>query len=151
MSSRPPLRSIWKLPVGVLAFVEFGFAEQWDIPDYSAGKIRGCGCWQHGLEEKAGDVGEKGAVVPGDAFLGDESEEFGHDAAEFFASAEFRTAGEEFVGDGLEFGIVLFFEQMIVDQAKSGVAAAERIQAATAMSGSVSAAIFEWNLAPSAG
>ena len=71
------------------------------------------------MEEETGDVGEKSAVVSGDALLGDESEEFGHDAAEFFAGAEFRGAGEEFVGDGLEFGVILFFEQMLVDEAKA--------------------------------
>lgn len=89
--------------------------------------------------------------MSGDAFLGDESEEFSHDAAEFFTSAEFRAAGEKFVGDGLEFGVVLFFEQMLVDEAKSRVAAAERIEAAPAVSGGVSAAIFERNLVASAG
>jgi len=95
------------------------------------------------LEKKAGDVGEKSAIVPGDTFLGDKGEEFGHDAAEFFASAEFGAAGEEFVGDGLEFGVVLFFEQMLVDEAESGIAASERIEAAAAMGGCVAAAIFE--------
>ena len=114
-------------------------------------KFWGRGRWQHGLEEEAGDVGEKSAIVSGDALLGDESEELGHDAAKLFASAEVGAAGEEFVGDGLEFGVILFFEQMIVDEAESRVAAAKRIEAASTVGGSVAAAIFERYLVSSAG
>jgi hypothetical protein len=70
------------------------------------------------LEKEAGDVGEKSAIVSGDAFFGDESEEFGHDAAEFFASSESWGAGEKFVGDGLEFGVIDFFDVALVDEAE---------------------------------
>ncbi len=96
----------------------------------------------HGLEEKTGDVSEESAVALADFPLGDESEELGHDAAEFFAGAEFGGAGEELVGDGLGFGVIVLFVHVFMDDAKSGGGATERIEAAPSVSGSVAAAIF---------
>ena len=93
------------------------------------------------MEKKAGDVGEKSAIVPGDTFLGDKGEEFGHDAAEFFASAERRAAGEKLVGDGFELGVIDFFDVPLVDNAEFVGGVHVGIQAALSVRGSEEAAI----------
>ena len=98
------------------------------------------------MEEKAGDVSEKSAVVPRDALLGDESEKLRHDAAEFVTGAKFGTAGEEFVGDGLDFGVRALFVEAFMNDAESGGCAAEWIEAAPTMGGSVAAAILQRDL-----
>ena len=103
------------------------------------------------MEKEAGDVGEQGAVALSDAFLRDEREELGHDAAEFFAGAEFWAAGEELIGDGLDLGVSVLFVETFMDDAESGGSTAERIEAASAMSGSEAAAIFQRDLSSRTG
>ena len=78
--------------------------------------------------------------------MGDESEELSHDAAEFFAGAEIGAAGEQLIRDGLGFGVIVLFVETFMDDAESCGAAAERIEAASAVGGSESAAIFKRDL-----
>ena len=96
----------------------------------------------HGLEKNGADVSEQSAFGALDASLGDESEELGHYATNVFAGAKFRASAEELIGNGASFGVVGLFVKTFMDDAKSGGAAAERIEAASTMSGSEAAAIF---------
>jgi hypothetical protein len=142
---------IWELAIRVIVLGGPGIGVQGNVPDDADWKV----CWfdycSHGLEEEAGDVGEKSAFALADASLGDHGEELGDDAADVIAVLEVWTAGEKFGGDGLGVGVIALLGEAFMDDTKSGGGAAKRIEAAPAMSGSVAAAIFEWNLVPIAG
>lgn len=117
------LGAIWKLRIGVLWALEalqffLGRFAHGDVPDDSDWTMGRSGGWQHGLEKKAGDVGEESAFALADLPLGDESEELGHDAAEFFAGAKFGGAGKELIGDGLSLGVIGFFHVALVNNAE---------------------------------
>jgi hypothetical protein len=94
------------------------------------------------LEKNCADVCEKSAFRALDAPLGDEREELRHYTADVFGSAKFRASAEELIRNGGSFGVVGFFIEAFMDDAKSRSAAAKRVETAAAMSGSEAAAIF---------